>query len=641
MAVSRTLIAALSVALVVATGCQLPPDDATPVVKQKQAKAPTLPAPAAEQSQPAEAAQAQPQAKPAPPSRPSPKPPTPQPLMSAQSAAPATNPRVQPLIDSADKAYQTGVTNYRQGHLAAAKSSFDYAVDLMLSSGIDLKSDPQLSDEFDHIVDAINTLEMAALKQGNGFAPPTEPAPVDVANDVTFPVDPGVRAQAQAELKTTQSDLPLVLNDYVASYINFFANTTKGHNTIVHSLSRAGRYKAMIQRVLAQEGVPQDLIYQAVAESGFQPQAVNGRSGAGGMWQFMPWGSYGLARNGWYDERFDPEKSTRAYARYIKELYNQLGDWYLAMAAYDWGAGNIQRAVQRTGYADFWELYRRNNLPAETKNYVPIILAATIMAKNPKQYGLDTMVPDPPIVTDTVTTDYAVDLRLVADLTGKPLEDIIALNPSLLRMTTPPGDSFDLHLPAGTRDLFEKRIAEIPEDKRRYWRYHKVVPGDTVEELARTYHVSTSEIAFVNQLSSSSDISGEDALIIPVAPVATAARSARYHTRRGDTLVTVADRFGVTVDQLRRWNHLSGSQLPAGRVLYVSEPAHVSSSHARQSGGAARTSLSASHHAKADPPARGKTTAKGSDSARKSTTSGSHSSTQAASKSKKRGAAGK
>ena len=150
----------------------------------------------------------------------------------------------------------------------------------------------------------------------------------------------------------------------------------------------------MISKNLREEGVPQDLIYLAVAESGFQPQALNARSGAGGMWQFMPYGAYGLARNGWFDERFDPEKSSLAYAQYMKTLYNQFGDWYLAMAAYDWGPGNVQRAVMRTGYADFWELYRRNVLPGETKNYVPGIIAAIIMAKNPEQYGLDKLVPE-------------------------------------------------------------------------------------------------------------------------------------------------------------------------------------------------------------------------------------------------------
>ena len=139
------------------------------------------------------------------------------------------------------------------------------------------------------------------------------------------------------------------MNDYVASYINFFSNSTKGHNTIVNSLTRAGRYKDMIQRVLKEEGVPQDLIYQAVAESGFRPQAVNPRSRAGGMWQFMPGDAFAPQKSAWYDERFDPERATRAYAKYIKYLYNQLGEWYLGMATYDWGAGNVKHAVERTG----------------------------------------------------------------------------------------------------------------------------------------------------------------------------------------------------------------------------------------------------------------------------------------------------
>ena len=304
----------------------------------------------------------------------------------ASAAMPPARPEVQALIDAVEVAYQSGVANYHAGKLQPAKADFDRAVDLMLTSNFDLRNEPQLRDEFDRILDAVNTLETEALKQGNGFAPKLEPAPVDIANDVTFPVDPTVKAQAIAELKTTQSDLPLVINDPVAGFISYFSS--RGRGTLMRSLERAGRYHAMISAVLAAEGVPQDLIYQAVAESGFQPQAVNGRSGAGGMWQFMPSGEYGLGRNGWYDERFDPEKSTHAYARYMKLLYSQLGDWYLAMAAYDWGPGNVQRAVERTGYADFWELYHRNVLPQETKNYVPIIIAAAIMAKNPEQYGL-------------------------------------------------------------------------------------------------------------------------------------------------------------------------------------------------------------------------------------------------------------
>ena len=485
--------------------------------------------------------------------------------------------RDQQLIQNVENAYQNGLANYRDGHLAAAKSNFDYAVDLMLSSGVDLNNDAELKDEFDRVVDAVNTLELDALKQGTGLAAPAEPTPVDVANSATFTVDPTIRAEAEASLKTTQSDLPLVMNDYVASFINFFLTSRTGRATIVASLNRAGRYKDMIERVLKEEGVPQDLIYQAVAESGFRPQAINPKSGAGGMWQFMPYGVYGLERNGWYDERLDPEKATHAYAREMKKAYDQLGDWYLAMAAYDWGAGNVQRAVQRTGYADFWELYRRNNLPTETKNYVPIILAVTILAKNPKQYGLDDLTPDPPLLVDTVRTHYSVDLRLVADVTEAPVQEIVGLNPSLLRGVTPPDDDFDLHLPVGTKALFEKRMAEIPEDKRRYWRFHKLAAEESMDEVARAYHVPASEIAFVNQLSSPTDLSGLEALIIPVAPVSTPslARTALYRSHEGDTLVTVADRFGVTVDQLKRWNHLTGTAIPKGRALYVAEPARI------------------------------------------------------------------
>jgi len=493
-----------------------------------------------------------------------------------QTASPEPSPRDRQLIDAVETAYHSGLNDYQAGHLASARANFDYAVDLLLKCKCDLKSDDALSEEFDHIVDAVNTLEMDALQQ-NGPAAPAEPTPVEAAGDITTPANPNVAATATAELKTTVSDLPLVMNDYVAAYVEFFQNSPKGHGTIVASLERMGRYKDMIQQVLREEGVPQDLIYQAFAESGFRPQAVNAKSGAAGMWQFMPWGTYGLSHTAWYDERFDPVKATHAYAREIKKMYDQLGDWYLAMAAYDWGPGNIQKAVQRTGYADFWELYRRNNLPQETKNYVPVFLAVTLMAKNPKQYGLEEITTDPPLLTDTVKTDYAVDLRLVSDIVGAPVQEIAGLNPSLLRMSTPPDESFDLHLPAGTGDVFQKDIAAIPVEKRRYWRFHTMAEGDTLASLGKTWHVPVSELAFVNQLTPGADLDGVDSLIIPQAPVNDGIlRSTLYRPSRGDTLVTIADRFGVTVSQLRRWNNLHSGTIVPGHGLYVSEPAHIS-----------------------------------------------------------------
>jgi membrane-bound lytic murein transglycosylase D len=328
----------------------------------------------------------------------------------------------------------------------------------------------------------------------------------------------------------------------------------------------------MISANLRAEGVPQDLIYLAVAESGFQPQALNARSGAGGMWQFMPTGAYGLTRNGWFDERFDPEKSSKAYAKYMKTLYDQFGDWYLAMAAYDWGPGNIQRAVMRTGYADFWELYKRNMLPGETRNYVPGIIAAIIMAKNPEQYGLENMVPEAPVLSDTVTVDYAVDLRLVADVSGASLPEIVALNPSLLRMTTPGTMPFDLHLPEGTKDAYLERIKQIPEEKRASWRFHVVRSGESLDGIATALHAKPSEIATTNGITAGQSVDVGDELVIPVATVASAPHTVRYTARSGDTLVTVADRFNVTVAQLRSWNHLATSTLKAGVQLNVAAP---------------------------------------------------------------------
>jgi membrane-bound lytic murein transglycosylase D len=522
--------------------------------------------------------------------------------------------RVRLLIQQVDDAYAKGEAAYRKGNLPDAKVEFDRAVDLMLASGIDIRGNADLQDEFNRIVDGVNALEMEALKQGNGFAPKEEPTPADVASDVTFEVDPNIVAKAKADLATTKSDLPLVVNDYVAVFINFFANSQRGHNTLLHSFQRAGRYKAMIQRVMAEEGVPQDLIYLAVAESGFQPRALNARSRAGGMWQFMPQGNYGLAHNVYMDERFDPEKSTRAYARYMKFLYNQLGDWYLSMAAYDWGAGNVQRAVQKTGYADFWELYKRHELPGETQNYVPEILAAIIIANHPTQYGFDDVTLDPPVLTDTVTVNYSVNLRLVSDLVGAPMDELMALNPSLLRSVTPPDAPFDLHLPAGTATLFSERIAAIPEPKRSAWRYHRVAAEDSLASVAREYHVTVDELAEANHLRSSESLLGVEALVVPLAPVAAPSAHMLYTVHRGDTLVTIADRFGVSLNQLRRWNRVAGIKIAPGRRLYVAEPARAQSATRSHRSG---TSTGSSSNAHKSLPVNGLASRSGASTAKK------------------------
>ena len=504
---------------------------------------------------------------------------------------------VADLIAGVEKQYQSGQDNYHAGHLEAAKQNFDSAFDQLLGSGFDLRSDDRLEGELDRILDGINNLELAALQQGDGFAEQkSEPAPIDEANELTPAVDEGVKAKAEAEIKSTRSDLPLMMTDQVAGFINYFS--TRGRGTVERALSRSGRYEDMIRQVLKEEGVPQDLIYLAQAESGFHPLAVS-RAGARGMWQFM--GSraqgYGLARSWWVDDRQDPEKATRAAAHHLKDLYAEFGDWYLAMAAYNSGPGTVQSAVKRTGYADFWELYRRNVLPKETRNYVPIILAVTIMAKNPAQYGLDSVVKEKPVPYDTVKIDYPIDLRLAAECVDATAEQLLDLNPSLLRMTTPKvtdkvtnevaaqvrGENrgFELHLPAGTADRFQTAVAAIPADKRVWWRYHKVQPGESLAAIARTYHTTPQAIAAANELglgSGNDALVPEARLIIPIAPgkatdSSTYARATtRYKVRKGDTVESVAENFGVSEKMVRGWNHLKGSSLAGRKVLYIHLP---------------------------------------------------------------------
>jgi membrane-bound lytic murein transglycosylase D len=508
-----------------------------------------------------------------------PAPATPAPALSAKAAGPTGQDLVEATLQKARQAYRSGESEYRAGHLSSARAEFDRAVDLLLQSPVDLRTNARLREEFERIVDGVHKLEMLAFKEGDGFTEQrTEPAPIDEAAELTFPADPTLRAKVEAELRTITSDLPLMINDSVAGYIHFFTNTTKGRNTVLNGWRRAGRYQAMIRRILREEGVPEDLFYLAQAESGFNPLAVS-RVGARGMWQFMHYTAplYGLQKNWWVDERQDPEKSTRAAARHLKDLYAQFGDWYLAMAAYNSGAGNVQRGVERTGYADFWQLYQRNVLPNETKNYVPIILAMTIVAKNAEQYGLALEDPEMGLETDTVRVEYALDLRLAAEAIEVPVDVLLAMNPSLLRGVTPRDMAYDLHLPAGTRERFEDAIAAIPVDMRVHWRFHKVAPRETLAAIAKRYRTSEKAILEVNNLTSE-EIEPDTKLIIPAVSDRQslaggyARQATRYKVRRGDTVLSVADDFGVPAEKLRQWNRLKGNDLRQGRTLLIYKP---------------------------------------------------------------------
>lgn len=483
------------------------------------------------------------------------------------------------LVAQAEGLYAAGMEDYRIGNLEKAKDEFDQALGVLLESKLDLEADDRLSSEFNKLVEDIHAVELAALERGDTLAGHNyEPAPIESFAGLTFPVDPKVKQQVQREVQSVRSDLPLVSNDYVAGVITYFQN--RGRGFIGKVLSRAGLYQPLISEALRKEGLPLDLIYVAGAESSFNPFALS-RAGAKGIWQLMLGRAieYGLRKDRWVDEREDPEKSTLAAIRHLKDLYQQFGDWYLAIAAYNCGPGNVQKAIERTGYADFWSLRKLGALPRETENYVPIILATALIAKDPQAYGFDVQ-PESPLATDQVVVSVPTDLRLVAQIMDHPVEELIRLNPSLLRWTTPANDpQFVLNLPPGTKEAYEQGVASIPPDKRIWWRAHKVEQGETLSSISKKFRISPVTLAEANHVERNMPLAEGARLVIPMAPGNESSltrirergprRPYRYRVRPGDTLELIADRFDVTPYEIRRWNNLKSSRIVAGKTLKV------------------------------------------------------------------------
>jgi membrane-bound lytic murein transglycosylase D len=346
----------------------------------------------------------------------------------------------------------------------------------------------------------------------------------------------------------------------------------------------------MIFRIFDEENVPHELIYLAQVESGFQPLARSNKA-AMGLWQFIAGTGqlYGLDRNWWVDERLNPEQATRAAARHLRDLFNQFGDWYLAMAAYDCGPVCVQRAVEKTGYADFWELSRRRVLPQETRNYVPLIIALTIIGKNPEKYGIDELPLEPAWTYDTVAVTSPIDLRLVAEMVDTSVDTIRELNPNLLRMTTPKVPEYSLRIPLASKDIFQKRVAMIPAEKRVFWRWHTVRYGETLTSIAKEYKISVKAIAEVNNLDATQPITESAELVIPVGTNQTiadtgssAAPGERYTVASGDTLSSIARRYNVSSAQLVAWNDIDGDMIRVGQRLLVSPLDDPTSSRTQQ-----------------------------------------------------------
>lgn len=519
-----------------------------------------------------------------------------EPMVSLVGKALLRDPKIDPLglaIVEARIRFEHGEDLIKQGFLKRAKAEFDGALDLLLETSSLYPRSPRLDQEITNLVSKIHTYELAAFKDGDGFTDQTqEHAVIDDLSAITTtfpsPIDPKLKKAVEEDIAEIAHDLPIEINDRVLNFLDYYQKG-RGRTTIELGLERSGKYQPMIESILKEEGVPQDLIYLAQAESAFIPRALS-RAAAKGMWQFIPsrGKEYGLKQNWWIDERSDPAKSTRAAARHLKDLYTEFGDWYLAMAAYNAGPMRITKAMAKTGATDFWTLLEKKALPKETMNYVPTILALTIIGKNPERYGFE-VAPAPPLAVDRVNVDKATDLRVIAEAIHVSLAELKDLNPHVLRMSTPPNDpEFELVLPRGYADAFRDQIASLPAAKRVLFRYHTVTRSETLSMVAKKYGTSTSELAQANSLSAKKPLRVGQELLIPMsgAGPATVAkvtaqsltRGSVYTVRSGDTLSAIATRYGVSTDKLKEWNKMTSAHLSVGKKLVVAAPSAAAAS---------------------------------------------------------------
>lgn len=353
-------------------------------------------------------------------------------------------------------------------------------------------------------------------------------------------------------------------------------------------LQRAGRYIPMIQLVFEEEGVPQDLAYLAMIESGFNVRAYSWAHAAG-PWQFIESTAklYGMKNDWWLDERCDIEKATHAAAQHLKYLHERFdGDWYLAVAAYNAGGGKVRKAIKKAGSRDFWSLTEGKVLREETKNYLPKLIAALKVIKDLDAAGFSDLEIDEPFAYETVTIPSSTDLELVGRFCDVDYATIKALNPALKRWSTPPGvKDYQLKIPAGSAEQFELLYAELPENERARYHRHQIKAGDTLGKLAQKYRIQIDDIITLNNIKNPRALKIGQNLILPLQenftslPVDSLAdnyqRSYRktYTVRSGDSLWQIAKRFGVSEKQLRVWNRLGWSNMiKPGQKLAVSKP---------------------------------------------------------------------
>jgi membrane-bound lytic murein transglycosylase D len=544
----------------------------------------------------------------------------PQPIVVEAVPAPAPEPvrEADPaaeLIALSTLHFEAGQHELELGHLDSAKAQFNRALEVLLESPFGGRTEPRVRDHFDQLVERISAYEVTALAQGDGFAEQRyESATIDeilAISTFEIPAPSAETTQAvTADLQAIVHDIDIPLNAKVLSFVQLFTGRLKSY--LEEGLNRGAQFLPMIQDVFRAEGLPLDLAYVPLIESAFKPTAVS-RAKAKGIWQFMRGTALenGLTHDWYIDERAEPEKATWAAAKYLKTLNGMFnGDWHLALASYNGGPGRVQRAMKRSGRSDFWKLTATTRyLPRETRDYVPLILAAIIIARNPAQYGMN-LQPFESAPNETVTLSSAVDLRRIAEWLGMPVQAIQDLNPELRRWTTPVrATDYELKVPSGTGDIVRAHLAQSDPDELAPLNWHTVKKGETLVTIAKKLKVNRTDLAEANYLSTRAKVATGQRLIIPRAPALLAARTENpapatesrqvdvalassavpeagesaqasaqaaaaqaalvYRVKRGDTLFSIAKLYRTTVASLKTWNRLRSNSIQVGQRLTI------------------------------------------------------------------------
>ena len=397
-------------------------------------------------------------------------------------------------------------------------------------------------------------------------------------------------APENLETITAQTDIPMVMNEKVQYFINYFSDIQ--HDVFAKWLERSERYIPQMKKILRNNGLPEDLVYMALIESGFNTHALS-RSRACGPWQFMRGTArlYHLKVNWWVDERRNPEKSTLAAARYLKNLYDTFGSWYLAEAAYNAGPLKVMWAMQKQKTDNFWNLADHRYLRKETRDYVPKLIAAAMIAKDPAAYGFSDLTYDKPLDNDTVVLHHQIDLHVAARLADTSYATLKQLNPELLRWATPPVPDYTLNIPSGTRKLFLADLDKLPRREFFSYKRYRIRPGDTLYMIAREFGVSAHELRDMNHIWNVKALHPGHDIIIPVSPyqhreavasvrrmrvINTSYATPRpgshyiyYRVKQGDTLWNIAQKFDVTISRIKYNNRLRGRLIKPNMILKI------------------------------------------------------------------------